>query len=29
MVTEGIMLGHKISAAGLEVNQPKISLIKL
>ena len=28
MVTEGIVLGHKISIAGLEVNQDKISLIK-
>ena len=28
MVTKGIVLGHKISAIGLEVDQPKISLIK-
>ena len=28
MVTEGIALGHKISATGLEVDQAKISLIK-
>ena len=28
MVTEGIVLGHKISAASLEVDQAKISLIK-
>ena len=28
MVTEGIVLGHKISIAGLEVDQAKISLIK-
>ena len=28
MVTEGIVLGHKISATGLEVDQAKISLIK-
>ena len=28
MVTEGIVLGHKISAAGLEVNQAKVAIIK-
>ena len=28
MVTEGIVLVHKISAAGLEVNQAKVSVIK-
>ena len=28
MVTEGIVLGHKIYAASLEVDQAKISLIK-
>ena len=28
MVAEGIVLGHKISVAGLEVDQAKISLIK-
>ena len=28
MVTEGIVLGHKISAAGLEVDQAKIFVIK-
>ena len=28
MVTEGIVLGHKISAAGLEVDQAKIVVIK-
>ena len=28
MVTESIVLGHKISAIGLEVDQAKISLIK-
>ena len=28
MVTEGIVLGHKIFAAGLEVDQAKVSLIK-
>ena len=28
MVTEGIVLGHMISAAGLEVNQAKISIIR-
>ena len=28
MVTEGIVLGHKISAAGLEVDQGKITIIK-
>ena len=28
MVTEGIVLGHKISAAGLEVDQVKVSIIK-
>ena len=28
MVTEGIVLGHKISIAGLEVNQAKVSIIK-
>ena len=27
-VTEGIVLGHKLSATGLEVDQAKISLIK-
>ena len=27
MVTEGIVLGHKISIAGLEVDQAKISLM--
>ena len=29
MVTEGIVLGHKISAVGLEVDQAKIHVIKL
>ena len=29
MVTEGIVLGHKISTAGLEVDQAKIAIIKL
>ena len=29
MVTEGIVLGHKIFEAGLEVDQAKISLIKI
>ena len=29
MVTEGIVLGHKISAVGLEVDQAKIVVIKL
>ena len=29
MVTEGIVLGHKISVAGLEVNQAKVYVIKL
>ena len=28
MVIEGIVLGHKISAAGLEVDQAKIVVIK-
>ena len=28
MVTEGIVLGHKISIVGLEVEKAKISLIK-
>ena len=28
MVTEGIVLGHKISAVGLEVDQAKIAVIK-
>ena len=28
MVTEGIVLGHKISVAGLEVDQAKIDVIK-
>ena len=28
MVTEGIVLGHKISTAGLEVDQAKVSVIK-
>ena len=28
MVTEGIVLGHMISAAGLEVDQAKVSVIK-
>ena len=28
MVTEGIVLGHKISASGLEVDQAKIAVIK-
>ena len=28
MVTEGIVLGHRISTAGLEVNQAKVSIIK-
>ena len=28
MVTEGIVLGHKISAFGLEVDQAKIVVIK-
>ena len=28
MVTEGIILGHKISATGLEVDQSKVSIIK-
>ena len=28
MVTEGIVLGHKISAAGLEVDQEKVAIIK-
>ena len=28
MVTEGIVLGHKIYAAGLEVDQANISVIK-
>ena len=28
MVTEGIVLGHKISAIGLEVDQAKVSVIE-
>ena len=28
MVTEGIVLGHRISAVGLEVDQEKVSIIK-
>ena len=28
MVTDGIVLGHKISAAGLEVDQAKVAIIK-
>ena len=28
MVTEGIVLGHRISAVGLEVDQAKVSIIK-
>ena len=28
MVTKGIVLGHKISAVGLEVDQAKIAVIK-
>ena len=28
MVTEGIVLGHRISAAGLEVDQAKVSITK-
>ena len=28
MVTEGIVLGHRISPAGLEVDQAKVSIIK-
>ena len=28
MVTEGIVLGHKISTTGLEVDQEKIAVIK-
>ena len=28
MVTEGIFLGHKILAVGLEVDQEKVSIIK-
>ena len=28
MVTEGIVLRHRISAAGLEVDQEKVSIIK-
>ena len=28
MVTEGIVLGHKISTAGLEVDQAKVSMIE-
>ena len=28
MVTEGIVLGHMISAAGLEVDQSKVSIIR-
>ena len=29
MVTEGIVLGHRISAAGLEVDQAKVSIIRI
>ena len=29
MVTEGIVLGHRISVAGLEVDQEKVSIIKI
>ena len=29
MVTEGIVLGHRSSAAGLEVDQAKVSIIKI
>ena len=28
MVTEGIVLGHKISATGLEVDQEKVAVIQ-
>ena len=28
MITEGIVLGHKISAAGLEVDQAQVAIIK-
>ena len=28
MLTEGIVLGHKISTAGLEVDQAKVAIIK-
>ena len=28
MVTEGIVLGHKISIVGLEVDQAKVAIIK-
>ena len=28
MIKEGIVLGHKISTAGLEVNQAKVSMIE-
>ena len=28
MVAEGIVLGHKISATGLEVDQAKVAIIK-
>ena len=28
MVTKGIVLGHRISTAGLEVDQAKVSIIK-
>ena len=28
MVTEGIVLGHKISVAGLEVDKAKVAIIK-
>ena len=28
MVTEGIVLGHKISVAGLEVDQAMVAIIK-
>ena len=28
MVTEGIVLGHRISAAGLKVDKAKVSIIK-
>ena len=28
MVTEGIVLGHKISAIGLEIGQAKVAIIK-
>ena len=29
MVTEGIVLGHKISTVGLEVDQAKVSVIEI